>query len=35
MKNNFNLRKFLAENKLTSNSKLLKEQFEMLDGDFP
>ena len=27
MKNNFDLRKFLTENKLTSNSKLLKEDF--------
>ena len=27
MKNNFNLRTFLTENKLTSNSKLLKEDF--------
>ena len=27
MKNNFNLRKFLTENKLTSNSKVLKEDF--------
>jgi hypothetical protein len=35
MKNNFNLTKFLTENKLTSNSKLLKEDFEMIDGDFP
>ena len=27
MKNNFDLKKFLTENKLTSNSKLLKEDF--------
>ena len=27
MKNKFNLRTFLTENKLTSNSKLLKEDF--------
>ena len=31
MENNFDLRKFLTENKLTSNSKLLKED---LDADF-
>lgn len=28
MKNNFNLRKFLIENKITSNSKILKEDIE-------
>ena len=28
MGNNFNLRKFLTENKLTSNSKVLKEEFK-------
>ena len=32
MENNFNLKKFLIENKLTSNSKLLKEQWTLKRG---
>ena len=36
MKNNFNIRTFLTENKLTSNSKLLKEDFAPSpNGDVP
>ena len=31
MKNNFDLKKFLVENKLTSNSRLL-EDFDVLSG---
>lgn len=31
MKDTFNLRKFLTENKLTSNSKLLKEEAKTID----
>tara|TARA_E500000318_G_scaffold95618_1_gene95492 strand:- start:405 stop:683 length:279 start_codon:yes stop_codon:yes gene_type:complete len=33
MKDNFDLRKFLTENKLTSNSKLLKENIDMSSKD--
>lgn len=32
MKNNFDLKKFLVENKLTSNSKILKEQWTLKKG---
>ena len=33
MKNNFDLKKFLVENKLTSNSKVLKEEWTLRDGE--
>ena len=32
MKNNFDLRKFLTENKLTSNSKMLQEEWTLVNG---
>jgi hypothetical protein len=32
MKNNFDLKKFLVENKLTSNSKMLKEEWTLKNG---
>lgn len=34
MTNNFNLRRFLKENKITRNSKLLKEETEYNRGPF-
>ena len=33
MKDNFNLRKFLVENKLTTNSKILKEEVEKISNE--
>lgn len=34
MKNNFDLRKFLTENKLTTNSKMVKERADFYDNAF-
>ena len=33
MKDNFNLRKFLVENKFTNNSKILKEEVEKISNE--
>lgn len=35
MENNFNLKKFLVENKLTANSRILKEDIITYDFDWP